>query len=59
MGNCAENTAKKLGLTREAQDTYALESYRKSAAAHEKGIHSAETVPVTIKGKRGRLFYGS
>ena len=56
MGNCAENTAKKFGLTREAQDTYAIESYRKSAAAHEKGTHSPETVPVTIKGKRGSFF---
>jgi len=54
MGNCGENTAKKLGITREQQDEYAISSYKKSAAAWGKGIFKEEIVDVTIKGKRGK-----
>ncbi|KAA0202226.1 hypothetical protein HAZT_HAZT009552, partial [Hyalella azteca] len=54
MGNCGENTAKKLGITREQQDEFALSSYSKSAAAWQAGKFSAEVVPVTIPGKRGK-----
>ncbi|KAK2570973.1 Acetyl-CoA acetyltransferase, partial [Acropora cervicornis] len=35
MGNCAENTAAKLKISREEQDEYAIGSYKKSAAAWE------------------------
>uniref|UniRef100_A0A8C2RP25 Acetyl-CoA acetyltransferase, mitochondrial n=1 Tax=Capra hircus TaxID=9925 RepID=A0A8C2RP25_CAPHI len=53
MGNCAENTAKKLNIAREEQDTYALNSYTRSKAAWEGGRFGDEVVPVTItvKGK--------
>ncbi|XP_045119123.1 acetyl-CoA acetyltransferase, mitochondrial-like isoform X1 [Portunus trituberculatus] len=54
MGNCGENTAKKLGITREQQDEYALESYRRSAEAWKSGAIKEEIVEVTIKGKRGK-----
>lgn len=54
MGNCGENTAKKLGITREQQDDYALSSYSKSAAAWQAGVLAPEVVPVTIQGKRGK-----
>lgn len=33
MGNCAENTAKKLNIARDEQDTYAVNSYTRSKAA--------------------------
>jgi len=33
MGNCAEETAAKFGITREMQDEHAVESYRRAAAA--------------------------
>uniref|UniRef100_F6SGM5 Acetyl-CoA acetyltransferase, mitochondrial n=2 Tax=Ornithorhynchus anatinus TaxID=9258 RepID=F6SGM5_ORNAN len=53
MGNCAENTAKKLNISREEQDAYAISSYTKSKAAWEAGTFKDEIVPVTItqKGK--------
>merc|ERR1719187_1831326 len=54
MGNCGENTAKKLGISREAQDEYGMESYRRAAAAYDSGAIGPEIVPVEIKGKRGK-----
>ncbi|XP_036903610.1 acetyl-CoA acetyltransferase, mitochondrial isoform X2 [Sturnira hondurensis] len=53
MGNCAENTAKKMNIPREEQDTYAISSYTRSKAAWEAGKFGNEVVPVTItvKGK--------
>ncbi|XP_014211238.1 acetyl-CoA acetyltransferase, mitochondrial [Copidosoma floridanum] len=54
MGNCAENTAKKLGITREQQDEYAISSYMRSAAAYEQSIFQDELVPVNVPQKRGK-----
>ncbi|KAM9221116.1 acetyl-CoA acetyltransferase, mitochondrial isoform 2-T2 [Dugong dugon] len=53
MGNCAENTAKKLNISRDEQDTYAINSYTRSKAAWEAGKFGNEVIPVTIsvKGK--------
>ena len=54
MGNCAENTAKKMGITREDQDEYALRSYRLSTEAYEKGVIQRELVDVRIPQKKGQ-----
>ncbi|XP_067418907.1 acetyl-CoA acetyltransferase, mitochondrial [Emydura macquarii macquarii] len=51
MGNCAENTAKKLTISRKDQDTYAVNSYTRSKAAWESGELAKEVVPVTISQK--------
>ncbi|XP_030186784.1 acetyl-CoA acetyltransferase, mitochondrial isoform X2 [Lynx canadensis] len=51
QGNCAENTAKKLHITREEQDAYAVGSYRRSQAAWDAGRFAEEVVPVTISAK--------
>ncbi|KAF5921127.1 hypothetical protein HPG69_018527 [Diceros bicornis minor] len=53
MGNCAENTAKKLNIARDEQDTYAINSYTRSKAAWEAGKFANEVIPVTVavKGK--------
>ncbi|KAK2099426.1 Acetyl-CoA acetyltransferase, mitochondrial [Saguinus oedipus] len=53
MGNCAENTAKKLNIARDEQDTYAINSYTRSKAAWEAGKFADEVIPVTVtvKGK--------
>lgn len=50
---CGEDTAKKLGITREDQDVYALQSYSRSAAATEEGRLAKEIVPIefTVRGK--------
>lgn len=53
MGNCAENTAKKYNITRKDQDTYAMNSYKRSAESWSKNLFKDEIVPVTIKPKRG------
>lgn len=54
MGNCAENTAKKMGITRQEQDEYAINSYKRSAAAWKDKIFDAEIVPVKIPQKKGK-----
>ena len=53
MGNCAENTAKKFGITRQQQDEYAINSYKRSAAAIQNKIIEKEIIPVVIPGKKG------
>lgn len=53
MGSCADLCAKKYGFTREQQDEFAANSYRKALAAIESGGFKAEIVPVQIKQKKG------
>ncbi|XP_051842894.1 acetyl-CoA acetyltransferase, mitochondrial [Antechinus flavipes] len=51
MGNCAENTAKKLNISREEQDAYAINSYSRSKASWEAGVFTDEIIPVTVSQK--------
>ena len=53
MGNLAEYTAKKAGVSREDQDRLAVASHQKAVAALEACRFKAETVPVEIAGKKG------
>jgi acetyl-CoA C-acetyltransferase len=53
MGEYAEYTADKAGVSREEQDRYSYESHRKAVAAIETGKFTAEIVPVTVPGKAG------
>ncbi|KAJ1906696.1 Acetyl-CoA acetyltransferase, mitochondrial, partial [Coemansia sp. IMI 209127] len=53
MGNCAENTARKHNISREMQDSHAIASYKRAAAAWDAGVFSNEVVPVTIKTRKG------
>lgn len=53
MGNCAENTAKRMKITRQDQDEYAVNSYKRSAEAWSNGVFDAEITPVSLKPKRG------
>lgn len=53
MGNCAEHTAAKYDISREAQDDHAIESYKRVERAWAEGRFEAEIAPVTIKGKKG------
>ena len=46
-GLVAENHAREHGITREAQDAYALESHRRAVAAQAAGRFDDEIVPVT------------
>ncbi|NMM48374.1 acetyl-CoA C-acyltransferase [Marinigracilibium pacificum] len=53
MGNCADNTAKEMAITREQQDEYAIRSYKLSAESTEKGYFKEEIVPVEIPQRKG------
>ena len=53
MGNAGEVVATECGISREAQDAYALESHRKAAAATDAGCFDAEILPVSIPQKKG------
>uniref|UniRef100_A0A7G3ACU0 Putative acetyl-coa acetyltransferase n=1 Tax=Lutzomyia longipalpis TaxID=7200 RepID=A0A7G3ACU0_LUTLO len=54
MGNCAENTAKKMGITRQDQDAYAINSYKRSANAWSSKLLDAEITPVKVPQKKGK-----
>ena len=53
MGNCAELCAKEYNLTREDQDAFAVDSYKKSAAAWKNGHFAKEVVPVSVPQRKG------
>jgi acetyl-CoA C-acetyltransferase len=53
MGISGDKTAEKYGFTRAQQDAYAADSYRKAAAATQKGDFKPEIVPVEIPQKKG------
>lgn len=52
LGETAEIVAAKYGITREAQDAFALESQRRAAAAQRAGRFADEIVPIEIAGRK-------
>lgn len=57
MGNCAELCAKEKNITREQQDAFAIESYKRSAAAWSAGKFADEIVPLIVKTKKGEVEF--
>lgn len=55
MGNAAELCAKECNISREQQDAYAIESYKRAAAAFDSGKFSKEIVPIEIPQKGGTV----
>jgi acetyl-CoA C-acetyltransferase len=53
MGEYAEYTADKAGVSREDQDAFALDSHRKAVAATEAGKFRQEILPVQVPGRGG------
>jgi acetyl-CoA C-acetyltransferase len=53
MGRAAEVVAEEYGVSRDAQDAFALASHRKAARAADEGRFDAEILPVEIKGPKG------
>jgi acetyl-CoA C-acetyltransferase len=53
MGVCSDNTAKEMNISRQAQDEYAINSYKRSAAAWASGKFKDEVIPVEIVGRKG------
>lgn len=57
MGNCAELCAKDMNFTREEQDAFAIESYKRSAASWAAGKFKEEIVPITVMTKKGDIEF--
>ncbi|MBL7787744.1 MAG: acetyl-CoA C-acyltransferase [Chitinophagales bacterium] len=55
MGNAGEVCAEKYQFSRQAQDEYAMQSYRRAAAAYENKLFADELMPVTISTKKGDI----
>jgi acetyl-CoA C-acetyltransferase len=53
MGTAADMCAKECNISREDQDDFAIESYKRSAAAWAAGKFNDEIVPVEIVGRKG------
>lgn len=53
MGVCAEKCATDYNITREDQDNFAIQSYKRSAAAWSDGKFAEEVVPVSIPQRKG------
>ncbi|MCL4164217.1 UNVERIFIED_CONTAM: hypothetical protein GTU68_025028 [Idotea baltica] len=53
MGLCGDKTAEKYEITREEQDDFSEQSYRRCAAAWEKGIFNEEAIPMEIPTRKG------
>lgn len=55
MGVCSDNTAKEMNISRQDQDNYAINSYKRSAASWAAGKFKDEIIPVEIVGKKGDI----
>lgn len=55
MGNAAELCAKEYTFSREDQDAFAIESYKRSAQAWEQNKFKEEIIPVEIKDRKGNI----
>lgn len=53
MGNCAEECAREFTFTREAQDEFSIESYKKSQKSIEDGTFAREITPVVQSSRKG------
>ncbi len=57
MGITAENIVERYGLTREAQDEFAINSQKKAIAAQDAGKFKDEIVPITVKQGRKEFIF--
>jgi acetyl-CoA C-acetyltransferase len=57
MGVTAENVAESHGISREAQDEFALESHRRAQVAIEAGLFDEEVVPIEVKARKGTVEF--
>lgn len=59
MGETAENIAERWGISREAQDAYALQSHQRAVVAQQRSILAQEIIPIEIPGKKGSTLFDS
>ena len=57
MGITAENVAAKWGISREDQDTFALQSQRRAVDAIKHCVFKEQIVPIEMKSKNGTSFF--
>jgi acetyl-CoA C-acetyltransferase len=57
MGVTAENVAKQFEISREDQDSLALESHRRAVQAWDEGRFKEQIVPVVIKSRKGETVF--
>ena len=55
MGCFADATATKFNISREEQDAFAIQSYKRTAAAWEAGAFADEVVGVEVKDRKGNI----
>ncbi|MFV8756737.1 thiolase family protein [Nannocystaceae bacterium ST9] len=55
MGNAGELCARECGISRDRQDAFAAESYRRAQHAVSEGLFDAEIVPVEVVGRKGDI----
>jgi len=55
MGVFADQTAREYAISREAQDAYAVQSYKRAEASTQNGRFGAEIVPVDVPGRKGTI----
>jgi len=53
LGETAENIAEEMGITREDQDTFAVESHRRAVEAMDSGRFRDEIVPISVPKRKG------
>jgi acetyl-CoA C-acetyltransferase len=56
MGNAAELCSKECNISREEQDSYAIESYKRSKSAWDSGKFKNEVISVEVKGRKGETI---
>jgi acetyl-CoA C-acetyltransferase len=56
MGVAADMCAKECNITREDQDAFAIESYKRSAAAWSAGKFTDEIIPLQLTGRKGEVI---
>jgi acetyl-CoA C-acetyltransferase len=57
MGNCAEMLSKERNYSREAQDEFAVTSYKRAQTAQAEGVFDSEIVPVKIPQRKGDSLF--
>ena len=55
MGSAGELCAKECNISREEQDQFATESYKRAITAHEKGYFNDEIVAIKVKDRKGNV----
>lgn len=57
MGNTAEAVATEFGISREEQDTFAVESQRRATKSQEEGLFDAEIAPIEVAQRRETITF--